>query len=525
MAPFLGLGAGGLAGGLAVAATKTASMGKELSKLSSQTGASVNELSKMQAVGSQLSIDQDDLTGSIEELNIRLGETVRDGTGPAAEAFKQLGLDAQQLADMPLTERFGTISDALNGLQDQAQKSFLADEIFGGDAFRIMPAIQQGSDGMDQLISKGEKLGLVMGDEQARSGQQFMQTLNTLKSGATGIFREIGSLILTTMDFGEGTASLTDFVAKVRGGIKSVTPLFEQYRNVAMAAWETVSAGATALWNAIGMGGSNTFGQIKNNVFDFLATMEFVWQNIPELAAFAWEKTKLGAVSLFNDIKFFFTDQLMPIVEWFSTNWRDIFKTIFDFTATVFINLGKNIRSAMSKIWKFIKSGGTSGLEFAWTPLTEGFKNTVKELPDVPERAMTEMEKQIKTRADRMGESLSSGLSAKIAERRGELLGDENLKTPGFEKVDTKAQAELGKMVGDAAAESANNKLGELEGPAAVQRDSADAFSAIFSAMRGEGQDKLLKNNEAQLKEQKSQTAALKKMAGGSKVELVAGTV
>ena len=99
-----GLG-GAIAAPLAVAVGSFGHAGAAMSKLSSQTGATVKDLGRMKYMADSMGVDFDDLVGSIEELNIRLGETVRDGVGPAAEAFKQLGLDAGKLNRMGIEDR------------------------------------------------------------------------------------------------------------------------------------------------------------------------------------------------------------------------------------------------------------------------------------------------------------------------------------------------------------------------------------------------------------------------------------
>jgi len=81
---------------------------------------------------------------------------------------------------------------------------------------------------------------------------------------------------------------------------------------------------------------------------------------------------------------------IVAIGSWLLDNWREIFFTMFDYGTTIFINLGKNIRNIMGEIWDFIKSGGTDAINFDLSPMTEGFKSTIKELPDFAEYEMTD---------------------------------------------------------------------------------------------------------------------------------------
>jgi hypothetical protein len=162
-----------------------------LGKLSVQTGAAVDQLSRMQFAADKLGIDRDDLTGAIEELNIRLGETIRDGIGPAAEAFDQLGLSAKELADLPLVDRLAKISKALAGIQNQATRGFLSDEIFGGDAFKILPLIRQGAEGIRALAAESDRLGNTVSPFDAKQVQAANAAIRQIQAAVGGVFRQV----------------------------------------------------------------------------------------------------------------------------------------------------------------------------------------------------------------------------------------------------------------------------------------------------------------------------------------------
>ena len=182
-----------LAGAGAASVASFARAGTELHKLSTQTGATVEELSRLQFAAKKLQIDPDDLTGAIEELNIRIGETVRDGIGPAAEAFQQLGLDANELARLPVAERLKAISAALAGIGNNTKRGFLADEIFGGDAFKILPLIRQGAEGIGALADEADRLGATVTTSQAASAAELMGLWENVKAAIGGVIKVVGS--------------------------------------------------------------------------------------------------------------------------------------------------------------------------------------------------------------------------------------------------------------------------------------------------------------------------------------------
>ena len=77
------------------------------------------------------------VTDSAQELQLRLAEVVQDGTGPAAEAFRKLGISAQDLIDKSPEEMLLTVLAALQNVTNEADRKFLADELLGGSSEKL----------------------------------------------------------------------------------------------------------------------------------------------------------------------------------------------------------------------------------------------------------------------------------------------------------------------------------------------------------------------------------------------------
>lgn len=187
-----------------------------MQKLSQQTGATVEELSRLRYAADRLGIDAaatetSDLIGAVEELNLRLGEVILYGTGPAADALKQLGLDAQSLADQSIIGRFETLADAIGSIQDEAMRGFLADEMFGGDAFKILPLLRQGSAGIRAMADEADRLGITLSSDAAESAQKFNMAWGKLTTSIGAAVRSIGSALVPVLL--EATEAITPLVA------------------------------------------------------------------------------------------------------------------------------------------------------------------------------------------------------------------------------------------------------------------------------------------------------------------------
>lgn len=186
---------GAITAGFSAATSQFASAGAQLQRLATQTGVSASELSALQFAAMQTGAEFDDIGGALEELNIRMGEVTRDGTGPAAEAFRTLGLDAAELGRMLPIDRLMEVADAISGIEDAAMRQFLADEIIGGDAFRIMPLLTQGREGIEDLMQAGRDLGVVLTEEDARAASQLTQAFNRMRAVMQSVTIQIGAAL------------------------------------------------------------------------------------------------------------------------------------------------------------------------------------------------------------------------------------------------------------------------------------------------------------------------------------------
>ena len=351
-------GAAGIAaaGAAAASAVATASVGafaktgSELNKLSKQTGHSVEELSKLKFMAEQTGVEFDDVGGAVEEFNIRMGETVRDGVGPMHDAFQALGLDANELANMPIDQAIGRIGDALNKLP-KGERGFLADEIFGGDAFKIMGLLREGSDGLGEMADKAKELGLVMSNESASAGAELAATFRELQQRITGVMLAIG----------EKLAPVLINAMKLLGAMVSNW----------QETWNLIASSTMLVLTGIFENVKHTFTVAIPTILSWLGDN---WTNI------------------FRDIGMAMVTAIANAAE----SIRDIFLKVWEF-----------IRSGFE--------GGFSDLmseigEIAGRNLLDGFEASTEAIPEIAQRQMTEYEKQLQKSIER-----SAGIIAEQA--------------------------------------------------------------------------------------------------------------
>ena len=148
-------------------------------------------------------------------------DAVKEGNATATTNFNQLGV-AVQNADGSLRSQEDVLKEtvaAFQNMEDGADKTRLATELFGKQGQSLMPLLNGTAGSVDELMQKCNDLGMVVSDEAVDAGVKFSDTLDSLKRSAQGVFNTFASTgILTT--FTKGMENMTDSVSDLLSAYK-----------------------------------------------------------------------------------------------------------------------------------------------------------------------------------------------------------------------------------------------------------------------------------------------------------------
>ncbi|MEO1970552.1 MAG: tape measure protein, partial [Pirellulaceae bacterium] len=356
-------------------------------------------------------------------------------------------------------------------------------------------------DGALRSVATGA--GVFAGGMQAQS-ESAAGLWSTLVDNLKFALREFGGLVMSAFNFKGLMKQGIGFFQTLKAGIASARPAFIATAAVVQSAfkavWEVVSVTFEAIGSALGATG----GDFMRTFVEMAAVASFAFKNWPTIAELAFTNIALFLVGLGADFLHLFTVRIPAIMGIFGTVMTSTFRTVGDFVGTVFGNMLTNIRNTMRAIWDFIASGGTAPLKLAWQPLTDGFRATVAEIPDIPDRALTDLERTLAADSERLGAALSTGLADEIAANM-EMLNDfqsTRIEPAMVESVTADAITAEEAATPDTTGKKRTNFVVD-----SLERGSEEALNAIFANQGGD------KTAEQSLKEQKQQTKALKKIA------------
>ncbi|MBY6141120.1 hypothetical protein KUV26_16915 [Leisingera daeponensis] len=136
-------------------------------KMARSVDGTIDGLRALQIAGSDAGVAVSEMNGAVQMMGKRLAEAAREGTGPAADALKMLGLDARELMEMDVDARFGAIADRINDMGLSAQDAAGVMREFGVRSNEVSLALLQGSGAIRAARGEVQKFGLSMSGEMA----------------------------------------------------------------------------------------------------------------------------------------------------------------------------------------------------------------------------------------------------------------------------------------------------------------------------------------------------------------------
>ena len=263
-------------GALVGMVTKTSETADRIDKLSAKTGLSKQAFQEWDYVLGQNGIEIEKMQTGMKTLTANM-DAAASGNENMAGTFDALGVSVTN-ADGTLRNQEETMNDVILKLADMpngTEKARLATELFGKAGVELMPMLNNGAEGIEQLKERSHELGLVMSDEAVNAGVVFGDTLDDVKDSLGMVVTKVGSEVMPIVQ------KMLDWVLANMPTIQSVaSKVFEVIGQVV--------TGAADIFN-------NTLMPVFNLVFDWVQAnmpmmqdvMKVVFENVKSI----WEET------------------------------------------------------------------------------------------------------------------------------------------------------------------------------------------------------------------------------------------
>lgn len=269
-------------------------LGDELNKMSQKAGVSVDELSKLRYAAELADVPTETLGKSMGKLSKTLVSAATDAAGPAANAFRDMGVKIQESngAIRPTSDILGDIAEKFSGYKDGAEKTALAIALFGKAGAEMIPLLNLGKEGLQEASDEAKKFGLVLDKQTAMQMESFQDNLKRLQKISEGIAVTIASRLVGSFD--EFTAALVKSKSEstlwitVGEAIASILNKIVASVTLVIGVWQQLFATAANLKTAFDQlktgDVSGAFETMKKSASDTVAAVADLGSSVRQIA-------------------------------------------------------------------------------------------------------------------------------------------------------------------------------------------------------------------------------------------------
>ena len=215
------LGATALAGGASLAAPLIAavgqytSIGSELADVNARTGASVEMLSALGHAAMLAGGSLADVQAGYKGMAKLAGQAAA-GSKQAAKTLADLGISTQAFLAASPDQRMRLIADGLSRIKDPGLQAAAAMKALGRGGLALLPALKEGSAGLDAMAKKAASLGLVFTDEEVARADRLGDSIDTVKKQVGALFFQIGDALAPVLQpIIDGVSTLLGWVINI----------------------------------------------------------------------------------------------------------------------------------------------------------------------------------------------------------------------------------------------------------------------------------------------------------------------
>ena len=188
-----------------VLARASAAWGAQIAETADTSGVAAEQLQALARVAQGDGIAFEALATTLNRFNNRIGKAAA-GSREFAQAFQELGLDARELAGLPLDEALIRIADGLDNVKTAADRVRVLRVVGGLSAAQLVPILQDGGEGAGGLreqLEAAREFGVAtreQADALKTLDQAYTDVADTIKTFGRLLTAEIAPFLTSTLN-------------------------------------------------------------------------------------------------------------------------------------------------------------------------------------------------------------------------------------------------------------------------------------------------------------------------------------
>ena len=172
------------------------------SKLAQSIGITTEDLSALTYAAELSGLSQKDLAVEMAKLTKHAGDAA-SGVQGAADVYKAMGIAVTDSNGnlRNTAEILADVAEKFASYENGAEKTALAQRIFGESGAKLIPFLNNGRDGLQQMAEEASKLGLTLSTESGVAAEKFNDSLTRLAKVQTGFTNNLTQALLPALEF------------------------------------------------------------------------------------------------------------------------------------------------------------------------------------------------------------------------------------------------------------------------------------------------------------------------------------
>lgn len=473
--------------------------GSQLHDMALRTGVAVERLSELQYAARQISVEIGVVERAMRVGQRTIGEAANKSFA-AQQALSKLGLTYEELAGKGAGEQFEIMAKRLGSIKDPSLRASAALDVFGRSGTHILPLIAE----YDHLTERARRLGIVMTSSNAdvadRLGDSFVDLTFIGNRLGQIIGATLGPALQVVVDgLVNAGAAVLRWVGDAGELVAITTMVADVFRTTFIAASELVSVAMGAIsetvfsmWSQLVDSTGASMQSFSDAIVAGFAVAIYTIQNWGDVSSYVVIGIGLAVVRFGSQVEYFFGTVIPEYLLYLWDNWRNIFQTITDFTASVIGNLANNLYNFFEAIVGWLSG---DGFDFTWTGLLEGFESSMGALPSIAEREISGLEKELGDELDALGGKIAEDYEA-TRERLAKTIETQKLEPPSQPRKKFSGIADIATGIAAAAdrlsvsGTFSGAAIGQITGASTVDKQQLDALRQIARNTEGFEQDR-----------------------------------
>lgn len=228
---------------------------QEFDHLSQRLGMTTAEINQLDSIAKMSNTSVEALALGIGRMDVAL-KNAREGSDRAKDAFKQLGINVNE--DMSQMELLRKISDSMANMANGPEKTALAIQVLGRAGAQLIPVLNLGSQGLDEMLARLARYSLDAGtatertDQMQEKAKELGEAFDEQKVAMKGLQQVIADALSPAVtDIVRGLNDATAaFIKNYREG-GTVAQVFKIIAESVSGLWQVLQAAISALGTVI----------------------------------------------------------------------------------------------------------------------------------------------------------------------------------------------------------------------------------------------------------------------------------